>query len=373
MDKVFLDSCQQYDDLGNPIGHTLLTWLQSALDNPDVLHIYYQPVEFFWGWQSGPEEEILAQEISQRQDSNLRFLFGSHPHGQGCYNSDNIINRRWETMIYWPEVFCSAAANNIQKANFTNTDYARLTGQWHGKYTCLMNRPRPHREHTLECLMELDPGLESGLVTWITNDDMYKQYMIEPQWADRREKFQALEKIYDLRPQHQENQGLNFTLLPDNYMNYWFDIVSETSSEYMFFTEKTWRSIACGKPFVILGAQSQNAVLKQWGFLLFEELIDYTLEHQGGPDTWYGDIIKPIINISDETLAELDQMWLSKYKWNYDLWEYMVCSDDNIPTEIRSEIHCGNDFFHNYHDIEGHRKLVRSYRKHIDFDKGIYL
>ena len=48
---------------------------------------------------------------------------------------------------------------------------------------------------------------------------------------------------------------------PQEYTDSVIDIVMESSAKYRFVTEKTWRPVFYGKPFVILGARNANSAL----------------------------------------------------------------------------------------------------------------
>ena len=56
------------------------------------------------------------------------------------------------------------------------------------------------------------------------------------------------------------------------------EIVSETHIGSHFYTEKTVWPLAYSKPFLIHGAQYQNHDLKKLGFVLYDELFDYTFD-----------------------------------------------------------------------------------------------
>ena len=172
------------------------------------------------------------------------------------------------------------------------------------------------------------------------------------------------------------NWSGNYTRLtdnqqPTNFHNYWFDFIVEKECKYMFFSEKTWRSIIYGKPFIILGVPSQNWILRQWGFQLFPELIDYQLDHMDNPSR-HSDLIKPVIDLTNKDIRELDHLWMPRYKHNYELWKYIIMSDDYIPDIIREEIYgCPDDFFHTGISLRDIRRYVAQHKP--DFENGIYI
>ena len=69
----------------------------------------------------------------------------------------------------------------------------------------------------------------------------------------------------------------------DNYINicnqYQIEIISETDamSDY-WFTEKTARCLAIGKPFVLVSGTNSLSRLHSMGFITFSEIIDETYD-----------------------------------------------------------------------------------------------
>jgi hypothetical protein len=66
-----------------------------------------------------------------------------------------------------------------------------------------------------------------------------------------------------------------------SYNNSFLDIVCETyndEQEKYYITEKTWRPILWGKPFLIAGISGINKRMEKMGFKLFDEIIDYSFD-----------------------------------------------------------------------------------------------
>jgi len=64
----------------------------------------------------------------------------------------------------------------------------------------------------------------------------------------------------------------------EKYINSLFDLVSETTPDCIFWTEKTWKPILYGKPFIIWGAKGINKRLKEYGFEIFENVVNYDFD-----------------------------------------------------------------------------------------------
>lgn len=84
----------------------------------------------------------------------------------------------------------------------------------------------------------------------------------------------------------QGTPNVNNRLHADFYKKIGIDIVVETAMEYPynFITEKTYRPIANGRPFVIIGPLRTLTFLKSFGFLTFSSIIDESYDNIKDPE-----------------------------------------------------------------------------------------
>lgn len=70
------------------------------------------------------------------------------------------------------------------------------------------------------------------------------------------------------------------------YRKIGIDIVVETTMQYpyAFITEKTYRPIANGRPFIIMGPARTLSFLKSLGFLTFSSIIDESYDEIDNPE-----------------------------------------------------------------------------------------
>ena len=88
-----------------------------------------------------------------------------------------------------------------------------------------------------------------------------------------------------------------------------FQIVNEThvkdwNRESLFYSEKTFRSIAHMQPFVIFGQAGCNEKLEEYGFKLFRDQFDYSFDSVEDPKKRYLKLLETISNTS----KDLDNM-----------------------------------------------------------------
>lgn len=128
-------------------------------------------------------------------------------------------------------------------------------------------KPRPHRCLLIDHLVKHNL-LEHGGFTWnmLTNDKGSFSYWKEELVKDNND------GAYHTDPLDQ------FQSPGSGYINSLFDLVSETTVDEIFWTEKTWKPILYGKPFIIWGAKGINKKLKEYGFHLFEDVVNYNFD-----------------------------------------------------------------------------------------------
>ena len=83
------------------------------------------------------------------------------------------------------------------------------------------------------------------------------------------------EKITEI-DEHFITSNHHYANVPKSQFESVFNVVSETTRDTLFWTEKTFIPIAMGKPFILVGAKNINRELTKFGFKLYDEVIDYS-------------------------------------------------------------------------------------------------
>ena len=108
--------------------------------------------------------------------------------------------------------------------------------------------------------------LEKGFVTWNDPKIDFPTYPF---------------KYFDGKPRYQNGgRYKNQMVMPIEYINSFFDIVTESVHHKFFVTEKTCKPIVYGKPFIVLGCKDYHKNLKKiFKLELYEEIIDYSFDN----------------------------------------------------------------------------------------------
>lgn len=93
-------------------------------------------------------------------------------------------------------------------------------------------------------------------------------------------------------------------------------VITETVSEYpyVYFTEKTWKAMATGVPFIMINAQNSLSKLQDFGFKTFNKWWneDYDIKNTGA------DRVEAAVKIlQDLSQLTLDELKLMRHEMDY--------------------------------------------------------
>jgi len=125
------------------------------------------------------------------------------------------------------------------------------------------------------------------------------------------------------------------------------DIVSETApgctvsrggenTEYMFHTEKTFRSILFGNPFLVLGNRNQNDNLRKYGIGLYSKIFNYDFDDSDSIKLRCLGIIDNLFGIKDKNYNEIRDHILGVAEANIYTATRIVYYDKYIPSILKS-------------------------------------
>jgi nucleoside-diphosphate-sugar epimerase len=138
------------------------------------------------------------------------------------------------------------------------------------------------------------------------------------------------------------NDNLNQNLCNDvNFNDYektFVSVISETliEKETLFITEKTWKALFVGHPFIMFGNPFTLKKLKEWGFKTFENWWDESYDEEIDLDLRIEKIQKILLDLSkktDEELIKIREEMIPVLKHNmnhyYLFCEKKYCLDHN--------------------------------------------
>ena len=133
------------------------------------------------------------------------------------------------------------------------------------------------------------------------------------------------------------NNIIDQYVVPKKYMESAFDIVVETLYNSFFITEKTIRAINSIKPFIVFSSVNFHYKLCQYGFKLYDDIINYDFDSIESTTDRFNAQILELKKIADKyTPEEIYYLTNEKAFFNYNkLIEYRNKKTPHyIPNEI---------------------------------------
>jgi hypothetical protein len=227
-------------------------------------------------------------------------------------NFDDIFVSDYIEYLYWP-TFLLHYTFYITENQFIIEKKEKLN-----KLFSFYNmRPRYHRSMFIDFVYK-NNLFKFGNITWnvLTKDHPTKKYDFKF-WN---------ETILHVKNNTYLHYDLNF--FNDDSL---FHIIGETDRNKNFITEKTYKTILIGKPFIVVGAKNSNLNLKKYGFKLYDELFDYSFDKEDNLEKRINGIIKNIINLKNKDYDNLLLTIKDKIEFNKKQYFKILEKDDYIP------------------------------------------
>lgn len=200
-------------------------------------------------------------------------------------------------------------------------------------YLNLNNHIRNHRAEFMNYLCKF--GLfEHGINTWAYGQDNWPYEYFKARKL-------TLEEDWDYDTPH---KVYSYELLNvDNLI----DVVTETApsfgllnnnlkhSDFIFHTEKTYRSILFGKPFLVLGNRGQNKNLLKYGIGIYDSIFNYHFDDTDYLSLRCLGIIDNLFQMKDKNFDEVRDSVLGLSLSNIDTATAIVRNDSYIPDKLK--------------------------------------
>ena len=377
--------------------HSVESYLDGIFEHPSDTHIYNGGPEFEFGtynysdptvnWSTDREfrRKLIRLSELKKSDPELanRLIYLRGVHSDPIDSQGELIRTvrpeveeifgRTENMwsyLFWHNV------RNHERDCVSHGEPSVLEHQSiipDTLFCCLQHLPHDHRLSAWLAL--IDTGLtEHGLCTFCNTDRAWHQFIEQVLFSPKYEEFREagrriLPYARQFFPPGHETDGNITQLIPD-YHRYLFDIVVESNTRSNFFTEKTFKPIFWGKPFVILGSNSQNTILKDLGFETWPEYFDLSSDSDLDVNDrkvrmlddcirqHYEKIIAPMSELTDRNLVSIKRDVMPKVKHNHSILVKHLFDDDLIPEYMWDEQLCDQDT----HKCTLHANYIRDTR-----------
>jgi len=206
----------------------------------------------------------LLREINLKKRNitfNLVFGSGDTQYYNSKYNNKSCIN-------LWSTFFINRSAYYLKNYKIPNRTYKYL-------FISMNNLPRLHRCYLIDNIKKYNLDVNSA-ITWYYADADYSW----KHWKPTR--LMLSDKKYI--NYHKSNQVDSLLVpsihdVPLEFFQSYFSLVSESSVNHCFLTEKTAIPLLLEQPFIVQGARGFHNFLKLLGFELYDEIFDYSFDN----------------------------------------------------------------------------------------------
>ena len=309
----------------------------------------------------------LFLNLCESYGRDIEIMTGAHMNDAHMYpfpKSKNKIHT-----IYWPTFWLSLCLIRlvngkpyIQNSNNNlNIHNLQVGLDYSPDYTFIsMNGvPKVHRCILQDFLAKHDI-LQYGKYSW-------RNIRNEGHWYNF--KYWKEEKTF--LDQEDPNQLYHQEILPISYKNCLIQIVPETHEDRFFLTEKTAMPLFFNKPFIVAGNKGFHKTLQSLGFVLYDEIFDYSFDEIDDINIRYEMIVenvKPLTNLSHGEKVNLYKKVFDKCVYNKKVALKHALNTDSFPTiwkELATKQYEDLTHVNPYH----FNKILENHKNAFEFSK----
>jgi len=218
----------------------------------------WEPVEIFPnGW-----EYIAFNSYTEMHNIKFKAITGAIDDKK--YNYRYKYNKD-KNFLSCPTYFANVVVNHAVDTHRAPLGHTKLKKL----FTSMNGRSHPWRCEFIDHMCKHNL-FDHGYVSWHELDKI-DDYNYEFQWWTPNK--MSFDKEWET------DDGISDIYKPPTeFQNSLFSLVSESNTHCLFYTEKTFLPILNKRPFFIYGAPHANTYIKNFGFEIFDDIIDYSFD-----------------------------------------------------------------------------------------------
>jgi len=292
---------------------TLEFILEIISSNKNKIFIYDCQQEFETIDSSKTDMYVEIGKLATKNNIKILIVVGSLDFNYSTYPKEFI---EVITVVNDPTYWLKVTVENLrlEQSCSNNFEYTHL-------FCSFVGRAHTHRCEFIDELYYTGAN-NIGKHTWNTINPYYK--------------FEHWEQTVVTSSDDYYTASNNWKVNSIEYKNALLDIVLETTDTCTFYSEKTFKPILLKKPFIIFGAPNINTKLKNLGFELYSEIIDYRFDSIIDNKKRANILCNELIRISKqkETYLELYNKIKFKLEHNYKHALSLVHRNNFIPNQV---------------------------------------
>lgn len=299
-----------YSQLDNPSLDTISKDIEQEKPNRIVLFC-----ETEWEYQ-GLNQDLA--DVVNKNNVQIVITFCAYPnefYDERTRLFNDIRVEYWPT--YWLNwtMMCSSMLNfDIEYENFKYL------------FICLNNKNHLHRCALVDELTR-NKLLDKGIVTW---HRFPNQQVSNYEFNYYNDSLRFIDDDF--------HTILDSFLIPKQYHESFLHVVGEATLKVACISEKTYLPILHKKPFIIMGIQGMHQKLKELGFELYDEIIDYSFDSEPDMQKRAYAISENVKRISEENINDLYNLIKEKTIRNYNNYMQVLQDPSYVPDIIKERI-----------------------------------
>ena len=274
-----------------------------------------------------------------------------------CSIDKLTVDKHWSEMsqfakiVYWPEYFLYDSAMRFTARSLVpecpDFPYDDVEMGFTYPFIVYNGKPRPHRCQLMDNLAEQDM-LSNNVYTWNKSsgyefenfDDATTPMPLEKPDIDNPPKWLTDFKNHHLGTATKFHPNLiddtvwySYQVHPI-YSQAFCQVITETTLDHPWITEKTIEPILAQKPFLILGAPGIHQKLVDMGFYLYDDIFDYSFDSEPDTQKRIDAIMDNLKTLQDKNLNDVYRK-ISHVAWNNaNKFLQIVREQRNVPKDI---------------------------------------
>jgi hypothetical protein len=192
----------------------------------------------------------------------------------------------------------------------------------------LNNKKRYHRCILIDSLAKHNL-LEVGHVSWLSTQDSDTASYYNFEYFDDTKIILDTELVLSNYP------SIDCNLYESSFINL-FGEYTESEREIIDISEKTWLSILYEKVFLAVAAKNYYKTLSDLGFLLYDELFDYSFDSSDTIEERIDGVVENLIKVKDLNYSEEYSNLIDKIKYNKKHFLKLLQSEDPLLNKLYS-------------------------------------
>jgi hypothetical protein len=256
---------------------------------------------------SAEEYELHISRTNKRRFDNLDILWVFGGADQNFYNDYPGKVVLWHN-FYLYDSFLKLDNNSYDKLS----DIKKV-------FISMNNRGHAHRCLLLDMLAKHNM-IDMGYISWRGADSIVKYNFNH--WTPKKLEF---------------NDGFltknSIHTLPREYSHALINLVSESTTDTLFLTEKTYHAVLAEKPFLVQGCKGIHAYLSNLGFEMYDEIFDYSFDEVSNDQQRTEMIVENFKKLVNEDLNEINKLLSYKSIRNKQRAIQIIKNREYIPQE----------------------------------------